>query len=86
VLGVVAAGNDRRQIMEIALWISVRGDRGEVPVGAVLVGGDRVILARDGNRIVQLADPTATRRDSGSPLRGTLMERAAARNGTLCDA
>ena len=35
------------------------GRRGEVPVGAVLTGPDRRILARDGNRIVELADPTA---------------------------
>jgi len=32
--------------------------RGEVPVGAVLVSGGRV-LARDGNRIVEWHDPTA---------------------------
>ncbi len=32
--------------------------RGEVPVGAVLVGGGRVIAA-DGNRVEQLNDPTA---------------------------
>lgn len=35
------------------------GRRGEVPVGAVLTGPDGRILARDGNRIVELADPTA---------------------------
>jgi tRNA(adenine34) deaminase len=33
--------------------------RGEVPVGAVLLGADGVLLARDGNRIVELHDPTA---------------------------
>lgn len=33
--------------------------RGEVPVGAVLVGPDGVILARDGNRTMELSDPTA---------------------------
>ena len=33
--------------------------RGEVPVGAVLVGADGTILARDGNRIVERRDPTA---------------------------
>ncbi len=32
--------------------------RGEVPVGAVVVQGDRV-LARDGNRTLELNDPTA---------------------------
>jgi tRNA(Arg) A34 adenosine deaminase TadA len=35
------------------------GARGEVPVGAVLVAADGQILARAGNRIVELRDPTA---------------------------
>ncbi len=34
-------------------------ERDEVPVGAVLVGHDREVLARDGNRTRQLSDPTA---------------------------
>src|ERR1700743_3388131 len=33
--------------------------RGEVPVGAVLAGADGALLARDGNRILELRDPTA---------------------------
>jgi tRNA(Arg) A34 adenosine deaminase TadA len=33
--------------------------RGEVPVGAVLVSGDGAVLARDGNRILELRDPSA---------------------------
>lgn len=33
--------------------------RGEVPVGAVLVGPDGAVLARAGNRVVELADPSA---------------------------
>jgi tRNA(Arg) A34 adenosine deaminase TadA len=33
--------------------------RGEVPVGAVLLGADGTLLARDGNRILELKDPTA---------------------------
>jgi tRNA(adenine34) deaminase len=33
--------------------------RGEVPVGAVLLGPDGTILARNGNRIVEGHDPTA---------------------------
>jgi tRNA(Arg) A34 adenosine deaminase TadA len=33
--------------------------RGEVPVGAVLVGADGRVLARDSNRIVERRDPTA---------------------------
>ena len=33
--------------------------RGEVPVGAVLLGAEGALLARDGNRILELKDPTA---------------------------
>ncbi|WP_288951979.1 nucleoside deaminase [uncultured Paracoccus sp.] len=33
--------------------------RGEVPVGAVLVGTDGTVLARAGNRTRELSDPTA---------------------------
>jgi tRNA(Arg) A34 adenosine deaminase TadA len=33
--------------------------RGEVPVGAALLGVDGALLARDGNRILELKDPTA---------------------------
>lgn len=35
------------------------GARAEVPVGAVLVGPDGAVLARDGNRILERKDPTA---------------------------
>jgi tRNA(Arg) A34 adenosine deaminase TadA len=35
------------------------GERGEVPVGAVLLTADGVLLAKDGNRIVERHDPTA---------------------------
>jgi len=35
------------------------GARGEVPVGAVVVGADGAVLARAGNRTRELADPTA---------------------------
>lgn len=34
-------------------------DRGEVPVGAVLLAADGTLLARDGNRILERHDPTA---------------------------
>ncbi len=34
-------------------------ERGEVPVGAVLVGADGTVLARAGNRTRELSDPTA---------------------------
>ena len=37
----------------------VAGGRGEVPVGAVLTGPDGEILAADGNRTLELNDPTA---------------------------
>jgi tRNA(Arg) A34 adenosine deaminase TadA len=33
--------------------------RGEVPVGAVLLSADGAVLARDGNRILELRDPSA---------------------------
>jgi tRNA(Arg) A34 adenosine deaminase TadA len=33
--------------------------RGEVPVGAVLLSADGSLLAQDGNRILELKDPTA---------------------------
>jgi tRNA(Arg) A34 adenosine deaminase TadA len=33
--------------------------RGEVPVGAALLSADGSLLARDGNRILELKDPTA---------------------------
>ena len=33
--------------------------RGEVPVGAVLLADDGSLLAKDGNRILELKDPTA---------------------------
>lgn len=35
------------------------GRRGEVPVGAVLLGADGALLAADGNRILERTDPTA---------------------------
>lgn len=35
------------------------GARGEVPVGAVIVGPDGTVVARAGNRTRELADPTA---------------------------
>jgi tRNA(Arg) A34 adenosine deaminase TadA len=35
------------------------GERGEVPIGAVLVSPEGRVLARNGNRILELKDPTA---------------------------
>jgi len=34
-------------------------DRGEVPIGAVVLGPDGTVLARAGNRTLELRDPTA---------------------------
>ncbi|MDA8584877.1 nucleoside deaminase [Rhodobacteraceae bacterium] len=46
--------------MEIALDEARKAtSRGEVPVGAVLVGPDRQVLAHAGNRTRELSDPTA---------------------------
>ena len=46
--------------MEIALEEArAAADRGEVPVGAVLVGPDGKVLVRAGNRTRELSDPTA---------------------------
>lgn len=48
-----------RSFMGLALdEARAAADRGEVPVGAVVVSGERV-LARAGNRTRELADPTA---------------------------
>jgi len=48
------------EIMALALAeAEAAGRRGEVPVGAVLVGVEGQVLARDGNRIVERHDPTA---------------------------
>ena len=35
------------------------GERGEVPIGAVLVSDEGRVLARSGNRVLELKDPTA---------------------------
>lgn len=46
--------------MSIALKeAQAAADRGEVPVGAVLVNKDGDILAQSGNRTEEMADPTA---------------------------
>lgn len=56
---VTDTGNRQRSFMDLALEEAERAaSRGEVPVGAVLVTGDRV-LASDGNRTLELNDPTA---------------------------
>ncbi|MDG1738098.1 MAG: nucleoside deaminase [Paracoccaceae bacterium] len=46
--------------MDIALEeAKLAAERGEVPVGAVLVAADGTVLARDGNRTRADSDPTA---------------------------
>jgi tRNA(adenine34) deaminase len=46
--------------MEIALAEArLAAARGEVPVGAVVLGGDGLVLARAANRSEELSDPTA---------------------------
>lgn len=46
--------------MDVALVEARRaGERGEVPVGAVVVGPDGTIIAQAGNRCRELNDPTA---------------------------
>ena len=48
-----------KTFMDIALEeAAAAAERGEVPVGAVLVRNGE-ILARDGNRTLELSDPTA---------------------------
>ena len=51
--------------------------RGEVPVGAVLIGPGRKVLARDGNRSRELSDPTAHAETAGHSRRN---DRASAPN------
>ena len=49
-----------RSHMETALAEArAAADRGEVPVGAVLIGPDGNVLAQAGNRTRELSDPTA---------------------------
>jgi len=52
--------NADHHFMELALLEAAEAaERGEVPVGAVLVGSDGTLVAADGNRCIELADPTA---------------------------
>jgi tRNA(adenine34) deaminase len=51
---------ERQSPMALALAEAERaGERGEVPVGAVLVDADGKVLASAGNRTEERADPTA---------------------------
>ncbi len=51
--------NDADAIALALAEAEAAAQRGEVPVGAVLVSASGVVLARDGNRIVERHDPTA---------------------------
>lgn len=49
-----------RTPMDIALEeAEAAARRGEVPVGAVILAANGTVLARDGNRTLELSDPTA---------------------------
>jgi tRNA(adenine34) deaminase len=51
--------NDEEAIALALGEAQAAGERGEVPVGAVLLSAAGEVLARDGNRIVEFRDPTA---------------------------
>jgi tRNA(Arg) A34 adenosine deaminase TadA len=51
--------NDADAIALALAEAEAAAERGEVPVGAVLVSATGEVLARDGNRIVERRDPTA---------------------------
>jgi len=50
---------DQSHMLRALSAAEAAGKRGEVPIGAVLVGPEGAILAADGNRTRELADPTA---------------------------
>ncbi len=51
--------NDEEAIALALSEAQKAAERGEVPVGAALLGADGQLLAADGNRIVENRDPTA---------------------------
>ena len=51
--------NDAEAIALALKEAEAAAERGEVPVGAVLLTADGTLLAADGNRIVERRDPTA---------------------------
>jgi tRNA(adenine34) deaminase len=51
--------NDEEAIALALSEAQKAADRGEVPVGAALLGADGQLLVADGNRIVENRDPTA---------------------------
>ena len=51
---------DSKKFMQMAYEEAVMaGERGEVPVGAVLINQNGSLLARDGNRCIEQSDPCA---------------------------
>ncbi|MFP3942635.1 MAG: nucleoside deaminase [Alphaproteobacteria bacterium] len=49
-----------QELMTLALQEAEQaGERGEVPVGAVIAGPEGAVIARAGNRIREMRDPTA---------------------------
>jgi tRNA(adenine34) deaminase len=55
----MASMNDGQAIALALEEAKDASERGEVPVGAVLLSADGALLAQDGNRIVEKRDPTA---------------------------
>ncbi len=56
----MAMGDDGTKYMDLALGAAAEAAaRNEVPVGAVIVDGAGEVLAVDGNRTLELNDPTA---------------------------
>jgi tRNA(adenine34) deaminase len=51
--------DDSRHMRQALAEAEKAGQRGEVPVGAVLVAQDGTVLAAAGNRTIELADPSA---------------------------
>lgn len=46
--------------MTIALQeAKLAAERGEVPIGAVIIGADNTLISQAGNRVIELKDPTA---------------------------
>mgnify|MGYP001217469385 CR=1 FL=1 len=59
-VGALLSENSPEQYMAVALdEARLAAGRGEVPIGAVLVGSGGDIIARDGNRTIELCDPGA---------------------------
>src|SRR5436309_9314383 len=57
--GLMTPGPPQSHMLAALAEAEAAGARGEVPVGAVVVGVDGSVLGRAGNRTRELADPTA---------------------------